>query len=418
MARPSEAGAALGPSPGRWAQIAPALRSRNFRLFWVGQIVSVVGTFLQTVAENWLIYDLTGSTFMLGVIGFIGLVPVIPISFLGGVIVDRVPRRKLIMATQIGLLAQAAVFGLLAIGGWITVWHIIALDFVMGALFAVDQPARQAFLIEIVPEDDLPNAIALNSAIFQLSRVVGQAAAGVLIATMGAGGAMLLNAATYLAPIVALTLIRVKDVAYDAVRQPLGTAMSEGIVTLWKQPALLGTVSLMVTVGGLPLALSLMMPAFAEEVLGAGAIGLGLLLASVAVGSVVSTLLVARVRSGWRGMTLLVSSLILPPFLVGFGLSRDLTVACILLVATGVLQSILHAMSTTLVQINVPNRVRGRVMSLYGMLIIGVPKVAAVLIGGVAEYVGLPMTIGLFSAVALVFALGLHVLVPSVRRLD
>ena len=204
-------------SAGRsWASMAPALRSRNFRLFWIGQSVSTMGTFLQVVAESWLIYQLTGSTLWLGVLGVVGLLPVVPIAFLGGALADRVPRRKLIMVTQMGLLVQATVFGVLVATDNITVWSIIFLDFVMGAFYAIDQPARQAFLPELVGEDDLPNAIALNSAVFQVSRVLGQAAAGVLIATIGAGGTMLLNAATFLAPVVALAMIRVKDVRADS----------------------------------------------------------------------------------------------------------------------------------------------------------------------------------------------------------
>ncbi|MFC2037063.1 MFS transporter [Chloroflexota bacterium] len=406
------------PSTGRWTALAPALRSRNFRLFWIGQSVSTMGTFLQVVAESWLIYQITGSTLWLGVLGVVGLLPVVPIAFLGGVLVDRMPRRKLIMVTQIGLLAQAAVFGLLVVTGQIGVWHIIILDFIMGALFAIDQPARQAFLVELVSADDLANAIALNSAVFQLSRVAGQAAAGILIATIGAGGTMLLNAATFLAPIIALSMIRVKDVSYDTAQESLRIALSEGVTTLYRRPALLGTISLMLTVGGLPLAISLMMPAFAEDVLGTGAMGLGLLLAAGAVGAVLSTLLVARVRVGRRGRAVLVSSLTLPLFLVAFAVSPSIPVACLVLLFVGLIHSVLHAMSTTLVQVNVPDRVRGRVMSLYGMLIIGVPKLTGVLIGGLALNLGLPLTIGLSSMLALFYALGLHILMPSVRNLD
>jgi hypothetical protein len=171
----------------------------------------------------------------------------------------------------------------------------------LGALYAIDQPARQAFLVEIVSKADLANAVALNSAIFQLSRVIGQAASGALVATIGAGGAMLLNAATYLAPIASLTRIRVGNVGRNVERTPLGVALSQGITTLWKRSALLGTISLMATAGGLPLAISLMMPAFAEQVLDTDAIGLGLLLASSAVGSVFSTLLAARLGAAGEG---------------------------------------------------------------------------------------------------------------------
>jgi MFS family permease len=398
--------------------LAPALRSRDFRLFWVGQSVSTMGTFLQYLAENWLLYQLTESTLWLGVLGVVGLLPVVPIAFLGGFLADRVPRRRLILVTQTGLLIQAAIFGLLVITGHISVWYIIVLDFVMGALFAIDQPARQAFLVEMVSEEDLPNAITLNSAVFQLSRVLGQAAAGVLIITIGAGGALLLNAASYLAPIVALSLIRVGNLRPDTTQTSLGAALSEGIITLYKRPTLLGIISLMVTVGGLPLAISLMMPAFAEDIVQTNALGLGLLLASSAVGAVLSTLFVARFRVGRRGRAVMISSLLLPLLLLGFAAARSMPAACTILLFVGLVQSVQHAMSTTLVQMNVPDRVRGRVMSLYSMLIIGVPRLIGVLIGALAEGFGLPLTIGLCSLIALLYALGLYALMPSVRSLD
>jgi MFS family permease len=401
-----------------WTGLAPALRSRNFRLFWVGQIVSLMGTFLQTVAESWLIYQLTGSTLLLGAIGFISLLPVVPISFLGGVVVDRVPRRKLIAVTQLGLMTQAAVFGLLAATGLIRVWHIILLDFVMGALYALDQPARQAFLSEIVERDDLANAIALNGAIFQFSRVLGQAVSGVLIALVGAGGAMLLNAATYLAPVIALTMIRVLDLRQDTQQAPLRIAVSEGIVTLWRRPALVGAISLMAAVGGLPMATALMMPAFAEEVLGTDARGLGVLLASGAVGSVLSTLIVARLGAQRRGRTLTISSFLVPAFVFVLSMTRSVWASSLVLVGLGAVQSLLQAMAATLVQISVPDRVRGRVMSLYGMLIIGAPKMLGLVIGALAEQRGLPATLALCSVLTLLYVGGVYVSGPGVRRLD
>jgi MFS family permease len=398
--------------------LAPALRYRNFRLLWVGQIVSTMGTFLQVVAENWLLYNITGSTFLLGVVGFVGLVPVVPISFLGGVIIDRVPKRKLITFTQVGLLLQAAVFGLLAASGQIRPWHIVVLDFVMGALFAIDTPARQAFLTELVEKDDLANAVALNSTIFQLSRVIGQAVAGLLIAGIGAGGAMLLNAATYLAPVVALAMMRVEVVDRAPEQGSLVAALSEGVATLLRRFALVGTVSLMMTAGALPFAVSLMMPAFAEDVLQTGAIGLGLLLSSSATGAVIGALFVARLGASRRGRTLTVSSFLLPLLLIGFAASRSLPLACSILLGIGLVQCVLQAMATTLVQLNVPDRVRGRVMSLYGMLIVGAPKLAGVLIGGIAEPLGLPPTIILCSIAVFVYAIGVYVFVPTVRQLD
>ncbi len=401
-----------------WAAIAPALRSRNFRLFWLGQSVSLVGTSLQVVAEGWLIYDLTQSTFWLGMVSFIALLPVVPISLLGGVLIDRMPRRKLILVTQIGLMAQAAIFGLLALTGAIRLWNIIFLYFIFGALLAIDHPARRAFLVDLVERDELANAVALNASSFNVTRFIGYAASGLLIAAIGAGGTMLLNAGTYLFPIWALAAIRVPDVGQDTLRPPLGTALSEGFTTLWKQPVILGTIGLMAVVGGLAWPVFGMMPAFAEDVLGKGSVGLGVLLAAGALGSVIGTALVSKIGIHHRGRTLTWVSLLLPVFVVGFALSKDMLVACLLVITVGITLLVLQSLTITLVQINIPDRVRGRVMSLYSMLHAGSNTAGNVLIGGAAVYVGLPLALGLGGLAALIYVLGLSIAVPALRRLD
>ncbi|MCZ7572633.1 MAG: MFS transporter [Ardenticatenaceae bacterium] len=406
------------PAATGWAAVAPALRSRNFRLFWLAQIISTVGTSLQVVAEGWLIYNLTGSTFWLGAVGFIGLLPVVPVSFLGGVLIDRLPRRKLILATQSGLLLQAAVFGLLALSGGIRLWHIVVLYFVFGSLLAIDHPARRAFLVELVGRDELANAIALNATIFNVSSLVGYAVSGLLIATIGAGGTMLLNAATYLAPCYALAAIRVLDVGQDRERPALGVALSEGILTLWKQPALLGTISLMAIVGGLAWPVYGMMPAFARDVVQTNSVGLGLLLAAGALGSVLGTTVVTRLGSLPRGRTLAVVCLLLPVLVIGFALSSTLLVACLGLVAFGLVLLLVETLTITLVQINVSDRVRGRVMTLYSQVHAGSSTVGNVLIGGLAVHLGLPLALSLGGAVALLYVLGAQRAMPALRRLE
>jgi len=401
-----------------WAATAPALRSRNFRLFWFGQSVSLIGTSLQVVAEGWLIYDITQSTFWLGMVSFIALLPVVPISLLGGVLIDRLPRRKLILATQIGLMAQAAIFGLLTLTGAIRLWNIILLYFIFGALLAIDHPARRAFLVDLVERDELANAVALNASSFNVARFVGYAASGLLIAAIGAGGTMLLNAVTYLFPIWALASIRVQDIGQDTLRPPLGTALSEGFTTLWKQPIILGTISLMAIVGGLAWPVFGMMPAFAESVLGKGAVGLGVLLAAGALGSVIGTALVSKIGIHHRGRTLTWVSLLLPVSVVGVALSKTMLVACLLVIGVGITLLVLQSLTITMVQINIPDRVRGRVMSLYSMLHAGSNTAGNVLIGGTAVYLGLPLALGLGGLAALIYVLGLSIALPALRRLD
>jgi len=408
----------LSPRRKGWAAIAPALQSRNFRLFWLGQIASTLGTSLQVVAEGWLIYNITQSTFWLGMVGLIGLLPVVPISLLGGVLIDRVSRRKLIMLTQAGLMAQAAVFALLALSGDIRLWHIIVLYFVFGSLLAIDHPARRAFLVDLVQRDELANAVALNATLFNVSSLAGFALSGVLIATLGAGGTMLVNAATYLFPIGALAAVRVADVGQDRQRPPIGAALSEGFITLWRQPVILGAIGLMAVVGGLAWPVYGMMPAFAQDVLQTDSIGLGLLMAAGALGSVAGTAVTAWLGGRQRGRALAVVSLLLPALVVGVALAPSMLVACLFLVALGLVLLVLQSLAITLVQIHVADRVRGRVMSLFSMLHAGSDTAGNVLIGGLALYLGLPLALSLGGAAAFLCALAVWLAMPAIRRLN
>jgi MFS family permease len=401
-----------------WAGLAPALRIRNFRLFWLGQIVSNLGTALQVVAEGWLIYELTQSTFWLGMVGLLALIPVVPISLLGGVLIDRVPRRKLIIATQVGLMAQAAVFALLAQSGRLQLWQIVVLYSVFGALLAIDHPARRAFLADLVDQDVLANAVALNGAIFNFTSFVGYMLSGLLIATIGAGGTMMVNALSYLATIAALLAIRVADVRHDTHQAPLKTAWLEGIQALLRQPTVLATIGLMAVVGGLAWPVFGMMPAFASEVLHVGSVGLGVLLAAGALGSIVGTVVIARLGRRRRGRSLVVASVLLPLAVMAFAQSTTMVVACTLVVGVGVLLLIVQSLAITLVQVTTANRIRGRVMSVYSMAHAGADTVGNAAVGSLAQRLGLPPALTLGGAVALIFALVVAVFVPSVRRLD
>ncbi|MCC6169599.1 MAG: MFS transporter [Caldilineaceae bacterium] len=404
-------------------RLAPALSSRNFRLFWLGQLISVVGTSVQVVAEGWLIYDLTGSTFWLGMVGLLALIPVLPISLAGGVLIDRVPRRKLILATQVGLMAQAATFGLLALSGQLRLWHIIALYFVFGALLAIDHPARRAFLVELVETEHLANAVALNATVYNFSSLIGYALAGVLIAALGAGTTMVFNAATYLAPLVALSLIRVRDVGADAARGPVGrpsfkSSIWEGARSLLRQPAILGAMTIMAVAGGMANPVFGMMPAFAQDVLGVGAIGLGVLMAAGALGSVLGTVAVARLGNWARGQTLVAAGLLLPLLVALFAATRQLWVSGLVLVALGAALLVVQSLAITLVQLHIADRVRGRAMSIYSLLHAGSDTAGNVAVGTAAMVLGLPWALAAGAALAALYVLGLRLWLPAVRRLE
>lgn len=398
--------------------LAPALRSRNFRLFWVAQLISTIGTSLQVVVEGWLVYQVTDSTLWLGLVGLIGLLPVVPLAFLGGVLIDRVPRRKLLLLTQSGLLLQTALFALIVRTGDIHLWQIIVLYFLFGALLAIDHPARRAFLVELVSPDDLANAVALNASLFNVSNLVGFGASGFLLATIGPAGAMFVNAASYLAPILALTAIRTPDTRHDMERPRLGEAMSAGILTLWRQPVVIAVIGLMAASGGLAWPIFGMMPAFARDVLGTNTVGLGLLLAAGALGSVIGTAAVGKIGSQQRGRSLLLFCLLLPLTVTGVAFSRNILLAGFLMVMVGLALIIVQSLAVTLVHLSITDQVRGRVMSLYSMVHAGADTAANLMVGGLAVNLGLPLALALGSMFAFVIAGTLWLTMPAVRRLE
>lgn len=415
--------AVISATPSGWARVSPALRSRNFRLFWFGQLISVIGTSVQVVAEGWLVYNITGSTFWLGMVGLLGLLPVLPVSLFGGLLIDRVPRRKLILVTQVGLMLQAGVFALLAQSGQLVLWHIIVLYFVFGALLAIDHPARRAFLVELVPAEDLANAVALNATVFNMSSLIGYALAGFLLAGLGAGVTMLFNASTYLAPITMLLLIRVRDVVADAPpaageKIGLQTALLEGARELLRKPELLATISLMAVVGGLAYPVFGLMAAFAKEVMGVDTVGLGVLMAAGALGSVIGTFVISFLGKHRRGRTLAVVAILLPLSVALFTLVRSLWLSCFILILIGIALLIVQSLTITLVQLHIADRVRGRVMSIYSLLHAGSDTMGNVAVGAVAVWLGLPLALAVGAGLSLCFAVGIALLIPAIRQLD
>jgi predicted MFS family arabinose efflux permease len=338
-------------------------------------------------------------------------------------LIDRVPRRKLILVTQVGLMLQAAAFGLLAYSGQLALWHIILLYFVFGALLAIDHPARRAFLVELVPADDLANAVALNATVFNLSSLIGYALAGFMLASLGAGITMLFNAASYLAPITMLLLIRVRDVgadlpAADGEKARMRGALLEGAAELLRRPELIAIITLMAAVGGLAYPVFGLMAAFAEEVMQVDTIGLGVLMAAGALGSVIGTFALSFLGSHRRGQTLAVVAVILPLTVALFSLVRTLWLSCLILILIGIALLIVQSLTITLVQLHIADRVRGRVMSIYSLLHAGSDTVGNVAVGTVAVWIGLPWALAAGAGLALCFAVGIALVMPAIRHLD
>lgn len=391
-------------APGRLATTVRALRHRNFQLFFAGQLISLVGTWMQTVAESWLVYRMTGSALMLGIVGFSSQVPVFLLSPLGGLVADRYNRHKVVIGTQTTAMILAGIYATLILGGWIRVWEIIVLASLLGMVNAFDIPARQAFLVEMVGKEDLLNAIALNSSMFNGARVIGPAVAGILVAWIGEGWCFFANSVSFIAVIVGLLMMHVKprEIAghgsmFEHIAE--GFRYVQNTMPIRLLLLLIGLVSLV----GMPY--SVLMPVFADKILHGGARALGLLMGASGVGAVIGALTLAA-RTGVRGLGRLaaISAAGFGATLIIFALSRHFWFSLLVLVPVGYSLMLQMACSNTLIQSMVPDRLRGRVMSLYSMMFMGMAPLGALLGGALAGWIGAPWTVASGGIVCLIGA--------------
>ncbi len=371
-----------------------ALRHRNYRIYYFGMLVSFTGTWMQSVAQSWLIYRLTGSAWLLGLVGFAGQVPVFLLAPLGGVMADRHSRHRIIIITQTLAMLQALGLAALTIGGGVTVHAVFALAMLLGVVNAFDLPARQSFMVELVTRGDLMNAIALNSSMIQASRVLGPALAGLLVGWLGEGPCFLINGISYLAVIAGLFAIRVSR---DQTGPSEGTALAhlkEGFdyVRHTKPVRALLLLVAFVSIFGLPYIV--LMPIFASEVLEGGPRALGVLLGAAGIGALGGALTLAA-RRHVEGLGRVVASSVaaLGTGLVLFSLSRNLIISAVLLVPVGFSLLLQMSASNTLVQTMVPDRMRGRLMSFYAMSLMGMAPFGSLLAGAVASRFGAPATV-------------------------
>lgn len=367
-----------------------ALEHPNFQAFWTGHAVSTVGTWMQNVALFWLVYQLTDSPFLLGLLGVALFLPIPVLSLFGGVVADRVDRRRLVLTTQALHLVQALALGLWTLFGEPTAAGVLALALFQGCINAFDFPARQSFLSELVPPEDLPNAIALNSMAFNGARLVGPAIGGVLLAVTNEGVCFLVNAASYVYLLVNLARMRV-PVRPRAPHEPALATLGEGMRYAFGTPSLRNLLLLMGLVGTLGFQYGVLLPVYAREILGVGADGYGLLMAAAGAGSVTAFVrLTSPLDRPAMRRTLLVGLLLLGAGLVIFSFSRrfDLSLAMSLLIGMGM---ILYAATTNMmIQTAVQDEFRGRVMSLFTIMLVGTSPVGSFLMGWMAERVGAP----------------------------
>ena len=413
-----------------WQAAGRALRHRNFQLFFSGQLISLVGTWMQTVAQSWLVYRLTGSGLKLGAVGFASQIPVFLFAPLGGIVADRSNRKHVVIATQVASMVLAFILAALTLTHQVRVWHVFVLAALLGVVNAFDIPARQSFLVDMVGKEDLMNAIALNSSMFNGARVIGPAVAGVLVARLGEGWCFFANGVSYIAVIAGLMLMKVHAPARVSHETSPWEHIVEGFQFVSRTAPIRALLVLLglVSVTGMPYVV--LMPIFADRILHSGgqefasligshdlgAVRLGILMGAAGVGALLGALTLAM-RSGVKGLGKWVTvccagfgvSLML------FALSRSFWISVLLLLPVGYFIMLQMAASNTLIQVMVPDALRGRVMALYSMMFMGMAPLGALMGGALSDRLGAPMTVAIGGLASVAGAWWFGVQLPKIR---
>jgi MFS family permease len=379
-----------------------ALKHRNFQLFIAGQLVSLVGTWMQTTAQLWLVYDLTHSAALLGIFGFANQIPMLVLASVGGYVGDRYSRRRGVIATQTISMILAFVLAGLTLTHHIHEWSLIAVTFLVGIVNAFDVPIRQAFFVEMVGKEDLPNAIALNSSIFNGARVVGPAIAGFAIAWIGEGWCFFLNGVSFFAVILALMAMRIRlQERKPSTESPLQSLLQGFRFAIADRP-IRSALLLLSLLSFLGLQYSVFMPIFANDILHSGARGLGLLMSAAGIGAVLGALQFAA-RTTYKGLAKWIAamSVISAVGLIVFSQSHVFWISTAVLFVVGFAATSQMAATNTTVQNRVPDELRGRVMAVYATMFMGVQPIGALLAGGIARRIGAQSTLAIFGALCL-----------------
>lgn len=400
-------------------QTFASLKYPNYRLWFIGQLVSLFGTWMQTTAQGFLVYQLTGSPVYLGYVGFAYGAPSWLFMLYGGAIADRMPRRKLLIISQTSMMILAFILAGLTFAGTVQPWHIIVLAFALGIANAFDAPTRQAFVPELVDRKDLTNAIALNSSMFNMATVVGPAVAGFTYALFGPSWCFTINGVTFIAVIAALYAMRIAPLAARPRLRSIVLDISEGLrYTLRHRAVRMIIINLMV-VSLFGLGFITLMPAWAVDVLKGDSTTNGYLLSARGAGALLGALMIASLGEfHWKGKLLTIGSFTMPIILLAFAATRLLPFSVLALIGVGWGFMVMLNMSNSLVQEHVPDELRGRVMGIYTLTFFGFMPVGSLINGALAERFGEPTTILFNGFVLLCFASLMWILAPSLRRLE
>lgn len=395
-----------------------ALRHRNYRLFLFGQFISLAGTWMQTIAQGWLVYEISGSEMALGLVGFASAIPALLISPMAGVITDRVSRRSLLVATQSGAMMLALILATLTFLGVVQVWHVILLAVGLGVVNSFDGPARQAFVVEMVGRDDLPNAIALNSMTFNSGRIIGPAIGGLVLVLVGAAWCFLLNGLTFIAVILSLLMMKLPPPKPVTTNLSPWKQMQSALIYLGHQPNLKGLLLMALAFSLFGISYSTVLPAFIDKVLQQGAGAFGAINAMSGIGAVTGAFLVAKWGdTGRRGRWLSWASMGFPLVLTLFALNRFYPFALLLAVLLGVGFMLTYTLINTLLQTQLVDEMRGRVLSLYTLTFFGFTPFGNLMIGSLSEWIGLSQALVLSAALSFVTVGSVLWRIPSVRKL-
>ncbi len=391
---------------GRTPSNMPAFESRDFRLFWFGQLVSLTGTWVQSVAQQWLVLKLTGSAFALGLVTTVQFTPLLILALFAGAIADRVPKRNLLLITQVISTVLAIILGVLVATGTVRYWHVLVIAGALGTVNAFYTPARQAFVPELVKKEALLNAVALNSAIFNGARVIGPAVGGILVATLGLSLNFFLNAASFLAVIASLLFIKPRPVDVRRKDESVVQNVKEGLAYIREAPVVLTILALVGVASLFGLNFTTLMPLFARFVLHVGSDGYGFLMAAMGMGSLAGAISLAFfnrrdlakrfIYGGVIGFTVTETM---------FGLSRVYPLSIGLLVVVGLASTLFTTTANTRILSMTPNRLQGRVMSVYSLMFLGMTPFGSFLSGLLAQHFGAPATLIAGALVTLVFAI-------------
>jgi len=398
-----------GPPPRGRLRWRGALRHRNFRLFWFGQMVSLIGTWMQSLAQAWLVLTLTGAPIWLGVVAAAQFLPVLVLGLFGGIIADVLPKRRTLIATQVASMLLAFAMAALVFANVVQVWHILVLASLLGLVNAIDMPTRQAFVVEMVGRDDITNAVGLNSAVFNAARIVGPAVGGLLIGAFDLAASFFLNGLSFIAVIAGLALMRDAELlSVGRMARPTGVRdvmanLAEGLRYVGRTPVVRLAVVLVGVVATVGMNFNVIGPALAKTVLGVGATGLGFLMASMGLGSLTAALLIAALRRP-RPWIIVGGALLLGIVEVALGGVRSYPFAlgAMFLAGFGAIAMMISA--NTAIQLAVPDRLRGRVIGVYTTVFAGSTPIGAPIVGWLASAFSTEVALVTGGAIAIVAA--------------